>query len=158
MRLVIQRVREARVIIEGDGHAAISVGLLVLVGIGRFDTVVDADYLVEKLLGLRIFPDQEGKMNRNVSEARGALLIISQFTLYGDCRRGKRPSFDQAAPPDQAIKLYEHFVQAARRGTVPVETGVFQATMQIHLINDGPVTIWMDSADRTKPNAAPHVY
>ena len=97
-------------------------------------------------------------MNRNVSEARGALLIVSQFTLYGDCRRGKRPSFDQAAPPDQAIKLYEHFVQAAQRGTVPVATGVFQATMQIHLINDGPVTIWMDSADRTKPNAAPHVY
>jgi len=113
---------------------------------------------VEKLLALRIFPDEEGKMNRSISDAGGSLLIVSQFTLYGDCRRGKRPSFDQAAPPDQAMKLYEHFVQAARRGPVPVETGVFQATMQIHLVNDGPVTIWMDSADRAKPNAASHVY
>jgi D-tyrosyl-tRNA(Tyr) deacylase len=158
MRLVIQRVREARVTIAGSTHSSIPVGLLVLVGIGRFDTVAEADYLVEKLLGLRIFPDEEGKMNRNVSDAGGSLLIVSQFTLYGDCRRGKRPSFDHAAPPDQAIKLYEHFVQAARGGSVPVETGVFQASMQIHLVNDGPVTIWMDSADRAKPNAASHVY
>jgi len=157
MRLLIQRVREARVTIAGSIHSAISAGLLVLVGIGRFDTIAEADYLVEKLLGLRIFPDEEGKMNRNVSDAGGSLLIVSQFTLYGDCRRGKRPSFDQAAPPDQAMKLYEHFVQAARRSSVPVETGVFQATMQIHLINDGPVTIWMDTADRAKTSQS-HVY
>lgn len=158
MRLVIQRVHEARVVIAGNIHSSIQLGLVVLVGIGRFDTVADADYLVDKLLGLRIFPDEEGKMNRNISTAAGSLLIVSQFTLYGDCRRGNRPSFDQAAPPDQAVKLYEHFVQAARRGAVPVETGVFQATMQIHLVNNGPVTIWMDSADRAKPNAAAHVY
>lgn len=158
MRLVIQRVHEARVVITGNIHSSIQLGLVVLVGIGRFDTVADADYLVDKLLGLRIFPDEEGKMNRNVSAAGGSLMIVSQFTLYGDCRRGNRPSFDQAAPPDQAVKLYEHFVEAARRGTVPVETGVFQATMQIHLVNHGPVTIWMDSADRAKPNAASHVY
>jgi len=157
MRLLIQRVREARVTIAGSIHSAISAGLLVLVGIGRFDTIAEADYLVEKLLGLRIFPDEEGKMNRSVSDAGGSLLIVSQFTLYGDCRRGKRPSFDQAAPPDQAMKLYEHFVQAARRSSVPVETGVFQATMQIHLINDGPVTIWMDTADRAKTSQS-HVY
>jgi D-aminoacyl-tRNA deacylase len=158
MRLVIQRVHEARVIIAGNTHSSIHLGLVVLLGIGRFDTVADADYLVDKLLGLRIFPDDERKMNRNVSAAGGSLLIVSQFTLYGDCRRGNRPSFDQAAPPDQALQLYEHFVQTARRGTVPVETGVFQATMQIHLVNNGPVTIWMDSADRAKPNGASHVY
>jgi D-aminoacyl-tRNA deacylase len=121
-----------------------------LIGISRSDTTADADYLVDKLIGLRIFPDDEGKMNRNVQDAGGSLLLISQFTLYGDCRRGRRPSFDEAAPPAQAQALYEHFVARARMGPVPVETGIFQASMQVHLVNDGPVTIWMDSADRGK--------
>lgn len=151
MKLVIQRVREASVIVDGKATGVIGTGLLVFVGVARPDRPEDADYLVEKLLGLRIFPDQDGKMNRNVSEAGGSLLVVSQFTLYGDCRRGRRPSFDQAAPPDQAVALYGHFVEQARRGPVPVETGVFQATMQVHLVNDGPVTILMDSADRAKP-------
>ena len=119
-------------------------------GVGKNDTPADADYLVDKVLGLRIFPDDEGKMNRNVAEANGALLIVSQFTLYGDCRKGRRPSFDQAAPPELAQSLYEYFVAAARRGTVPVETGIFQASMEVHLLNQGPVTIIIDSLDRAK--------
>jgi D-tyrosyl-tRNA(Tyr) deacylase len=115
------------------------------VGISRTDTTLDADYVLGKLLGLRIFPDDDGKMNRNVEEAGGALLLVSQFTLYGDCRKGRRPSFDNAAPPEQALRLYNYFVESARRGPVRVETGVFQAHMQVHLINDGPVTIWIES-------------
>jgi D-tyrosyl-tRNA(Tyr) deacylase len=114
----------------------------------RSDTEADADYLLDKLLGLRIFPDEAGKMNRNVQEAGGALLVISQFTLYADTRRGRRPSFDQAAPPAQALDLYNYFVDSAKRGPVPVETGVFQAMMEVHLVNQGPVTIVIDSADR----------
>jgi D-tyrosyl-tRNA(Tyr) deacylase len=125
-------------------------GLLVFLGVSRTDTVEDANYLTEKLLGLRIFPDEDGKMNRNVQEAGGSLLIVSQFTLYGDCRKGRRPSFDQAAPPEQAQDLYNYFVESAKRGPVPVETGVFQAMMQVHIVNDGPVTILIDSAERAK--------
>jgi D-tyrosyl-tRNA(Tyr) deacylase len=127
---------------------SIRTGLLVFLGVSRTDTVEDADYLTGKLLGLRIFPDEEGKMNRNVQEAGGSLLIVSQFTLYGDCRKGRRPSFDQAAPPDQAQDLYNYFVESAKRGPVAVETGVFQAAMQVHIVNDGPVTILIDSAER----------
>jgi D-tyrosyl-tRNA(Tyr) deacylase len=148
MRLVIQRVSEAQVTVNGETVGAIRTGLLVLVGVGRDDTEQDADYLVDKLLGLRIFPDENGRMNRNVAEAAGSLLIVSQFTLYGDCRRGRRPSFDGAAPPDRALALYEYFVAGARRGPVAVNTGVFQASMQVHLVNDGPVTILLDSSDR----------
>jgi D-aminoacyl-tRNA deacylase len=151
MRLVIQRVREAKVTVLESTAGSIGTGLLVLIGISRSDTTADADYLVDKLIGLRVFPDTEGKMNRSVSEAGGSLLLISQFTLYGDCRRGRRPSFDQAAPPDQAQTLYSHFIERAKAGPVPVETGVFQASMLVHLVNDGPVTILMDSADREKP-------
>src|SRR5579864_4666694 len=158
MKLVIQRVRDAQVIVDGHTKGAIVAGLLVFIGIARSDTQGDADYLVEKLLGLRVFPDDAGKMNRNISEARGSLLLISQFTLYGDCRRGRRPSFDLAAPPDQALALYGYFVDTARRGPVPVETGVFQASMQVHLVNDGPVTILLDSADRPNRGPQPHVY
>jgi D-aminoacyl-tRNA deacylase len=149
MKLVIQRVREARVIVDGRTSGAILGGLLVFIGIARSDTQKDAEYLVEKLLGLRIFPDQGGKMNRDVREAAGSLLLVSQFTLYGDCRRGRRPSFDQAAGPEYAAELYNYFLELARKGPVPVETGVFQASMQIHLVNEGPVTILMDSADRS---------
>ena len=151
MRLVIQRVREARVTVNNGTTGSIGIGLLVFLGVSRTDTVEDADYLTGKLLGLRIFPDEDGKMNRGVREAGGSLLIVSQFTLYGDCRRGRRPSFDQAAPPEQAQDLYNYFVESAKRGPVPVETGVFQAMMQVHIVNDGPVTILMDSAQRAKP-------
>jgi D-tyrosyl-tRNA(Tyr) deacylase len=150
MRLVIQRVREARVTVNDGVTGSIRTGLLVFLGVSRTDTVEDADYLTGKLLGLRIFPDEDGKMNRNVQEAGGSLLIVSQFTLYGDCRKGRRPSFDQAAPPDQAQDLYNYFVESAKRGPVPVETGVFQAIMQVHIVNDGPVTILIDSAERAK--------
>jgi len=150
MRLVIQRVREASVTVNNGTTGSIRTGLLVFLGVSRTDTVEDADYLIGKLLGLRIFPDDDGKMNRNVQEAGGALLVVSQFTLYGDCRRGRRPSFDQAAPPQQAQDLYNYFVESAKRGPVPVETGVFQAMMQVHIVNDGPVTILIDSAERVR--------
>lgn len=155
MRLVIQRVTQARVIVNGDTSGSIQLGLLVFVGIGRSDTREDADYLVDKLLGLRIFPDENGKMNRDVREAGGSLLVVSQFTLYGDCRRGRRPSFDDAAPPEEATALYVYFVERARRGPVPVETGIFQASMRVHLTNDGPVTILIDSAGRRQQSGKP---
>jgi D-aminoacyl-tRNA deacylase len=145
MRLLIQRVREASVTVDDSTIGSIRKGLLAFVGISRADTTIDSDYTLGKLLGLRIFPDGDGKMNRNVEEAGGALLLVSQFTLYGDCRKGRRPSFDDAAPPEQALALYNYFVESARRGPVPVETGLFQAHMQVHLINDGPVTIWVES-------------
>ena len=148
--MVIQRVREARVTVNQVVAGSIGTGLLVFLGVSRTDTVEDADYLTEKLLGLRIFPDENGKMNRNVQEAGGSLLIVSQFTLYGDCRKGRRPSFDRAAPPAQAQDLYNYFVESAKRGPVAVETGVFQAMMQVHIVNDGPVTILIDSAERAK--------
>lgn len=148
MRLLIQRVREAKVTVDGSTIGSIGTGLLVFIGVSREDTAADADYLLEKLLGLRIFPDPAGKMNRHVQEAGGALLIVSQFTLYADCRRGRRPSFDRAAPPEHAQMLYQYFVEAAHRSPVSVATGIFQASMQVHLINDGPATIWIDSADR----------
>jgi len=150
MKLVIQRVSKAEVTVSGGVVGSIHKGLLVLIGVGRDDTEQDTDYLVDKLLGLRIFPDENGKMNRNVSEAGGSLLLVSQFTLYGDCRRGRRPSFDGAAPPDRALELYEYFVRAAGRSAVPVQTGVFQAAMQVRLVNDGPVTILLDSTDRNR--------
>src|SRR5205807_765898 len=110
----------------------------------------DADYLSDKVLGLRIFPDEVGKMNRNIGDANGAILVISQFTLYGDCRKGRRPSFDAAAPPDQALALYNYFVDSLRRSQVPVETGTFQAMMEVALVNQGPVTILIDSGERKK--------
>jgi len=148
MRLLIQRVSTARVTVNESTIGAIGQGLLVFLGISREDTEAEADYLLDKLLWLRVFRDEEDKMNRNIQEAGGALLIVSQFTLYGDCRRGRRPSFDRAAPPDRARVLYDYFVAAARRAPVPVQTGEFQAMMEVHLVNDGPVTILIDSADR----------
>jgi D-tyrosyl-tRNA(Tyr) deacylase len=151
MRLVIQRVKEARVTTDQGTAGAIRTGMIVFVCVSKSDTTKEADYLVDKLLGLRIFPDESGKMNRNVHDAGGGLLIVSQFTLYGDCRKGRRPSFDRAAPPEAAKALYDYFVDAARRGPVPVETGIFQAMMEVHLVNDGPVTILLDSAERDKP-------
>ena len=148
MRLLIQRVSEAQVSVESSTIGSIRIGLLVFVGISRQDSVADADYAVQKMVGLRIFPDAAGKMNCSVQEAGGSLLLVSQFTLYGDCRKGKRPSFDRAAPPAEAQTLYNYFVEAARRSRVPVETGVFQAEMQVHLVNEGPVTIWIDTEER----------
>lgn len=145
MRVVIQRVTQARVEVDGQVTGAIGPGLLVLLGIAKTDSGRDAEYLIEKVLGIRIFPDSDGKMNRNIAEAGGSLLVVSQFTLYGDCRKGRRPSFDLAASAEQAAGLYETFVNAARKSAVPVETGVFQASMQVHLVNDGPVTIICDS-------------
>ena len=148
MRVVIQRVSQAHVNVTEGTTGSIGKGLLVLVGVGKEDTIADADYLLDKLLSLRIFSDENGKMNRDVREAGGALLLVSQFTLYADCRRGRRPSFDPAASPQKAQELYDYLVEAARRGPVPVATGVFQAEMQVHLVNEGPVTILIDSADR----------
>jgi len=145
MRLVIQRVDEAQVKVEGKVTGRIAQGLLVFVGISKTDTEKEADYLLDKLTGLRIFPDDAGKMNRDIADAGGSLLIVSQFTLYGDCRKGRRPSFDLAAPPEQAKALYDYFIAAARRTSVPVETGVFQASMQVHLVNHGPVTIIVET-------------
>ena len=145
MRAVVQRVSRARVTVKGETAGEIGLGLLVLLGVGAADTRTAADYLVEKTIGLRIFEDAGGKMNLSVAEVGGALLVVSQFTLYGDARRGKRPSFDGAAPPEQARELYEYFVEKVRASGVRSETGRFQETMQVELVNDGPVTILLDS-------------
>ena len=146
MRAVVQRVSGARVSVNGEITGEIGLGLLVLLGVGAGDTRVEADYLVDKTIGLRIFEDAGGKMNLSVAEVGGALLVVSQFTLYGDARRGKRPSFDAAAPPDQARELYEYFVERVRAAGLRCETGRFQETMQVELANEGPVTILLDSA------------
>jgi D-tyrosyl-tRNA(Tyr) deacylase len=147
MRLLLQRVSQASVTVDGNTVGSIRTGLLILAGIAKTDTQSEVDYLSDKVLGLRIFPDSAGKMNRNIVDAGGSLLIVSQFTLYGDCRKGRRPSFDDAAPPEQAQDLYNYLVEKLRAGPVPVETGVFQAMMEVHLVNQGPVTILMDTAD-----------
>ena len=146
MRAVVQRVSRARVSVNAEITGEIGLGLLVLLGVGAGDTRTEADYLVEKTIGLRIFEDAGGKMNLSVAEVGGALLVVSQFTLYGDARRGKRPSFDGAAPPERARELYEYFVAKVRASGVRSETGRFQETMQVELVNEGPVTILLDSA------------
>jgi len=145
MRAVVQRVSKASVSVEDAVVGAIGNGLLVLLGVSKNDTSAAADYLIEKLLGLRIFEDAEGKMNLSVRETGGAVLIVSQFTLFGDVRRGKRPSFDEAARPEQARHLYEYVIAQIRAQGVECSTGEFQAMMQISLVNDGPVTILLDS-------------
>jgi D-tyrosyl-tRNA(Tyr) deacylase len=145
MRAVVQRVSRASVTVDGEIVGKIERGLLVLLGVTHADTEASADYLAEKIAGLRIFEDDAGKMNLSVVDVGGAVLAVSQFTLYGDVRKGKRPSFDDAARPEQARKLYEHFVQRVRAVGVPCETGVFQAMMHVELVNDGPVTILLDS-------------
>ncbi len=145
MRAVVQRVRQARVVIGGDVAGEITTGLLVLLGVTHADTEEQARWLAEKVVGLRIFADAEGKMNRDVTEAGGAVLVVSQFTLYGDCRKGRRPSFIDAAPPPVAIPLYEAFVSAIKALGVPAATGRFGADMQVELVNDGPVTLIVDS-------------
>ena len=146
MRAVVQRVRQALVKVDGQAVGEIGVGLLVLLGVAHDDSEADVNYLAEKIVGLRIFEDADGKMNRSVVDAGGAVLAVSQFTLFGDVRRGKRPSFDAAARPEQAAQLYEYFVSRVRTAGLRCETGKFQAMMDVELINDGPVTIWMDTA------------
>ena len=145
MRAVVQRVSRAKVTVNRQLAGEIGPGLLVLLGVGQNDTEADADYLAGKIAGLRIFEDAEGKMNRAVGESGGAVLAVSQFTLYGDVRRGKRPSFDAAARPEQARRLYEHFVEKIRASGLHCETGQFQEMMQVELVNEGPVTILLDS-------------
>lgn len=144
MRAVVQRVTQARVEIAGETVGEIGRGLLVLVGVAPGDGPAEATWLAEKIAGLRIFPDDAGKMNRDVSEAGGGVLAVSQFTLYGDCRKGRRPSFVGAAPPAIAIPVYEAFVDALRGLGVPTATGRFGADMQVSLVNDGPVTLVID--------------
>jgi len=146
MRAVVQRVSRARVTVREEITGEIGLGLLVLLGVGTEDTRASADYLAEKIIGLRIFEDAAGKMNLSVAEVAGALLVVSQFTLYGDVRRGKRPSFDAAAPPNEARELYEYFIEKIRAAGLRCETGRFQETMQVELVNEGPVTILLDSA------------
>jgi len=146
MRAVVQRVSRARVTVGSEITGEIGLGLLVLLGVGAGDTRAEADYLAEKTIGLRIFEDAGGKMNLSVAEVGGALLVVSQFTLYGDARRGKRPSFEAAAAPEQASELYEDFVEKIRRAGLRCETGRFQETMQVELVNEGPVTILLDSS------------
>jgi D-tyrosyl-tRNA(Tyr) deacylase len=151
MRAVVQRVSRARVtVIDRTNREWISgeigMGMLVLLGVTHEDTEADAIYLAEKIAGLRIFEDVDGKMNRSVEDAAGSVLVVSQFTLYGDVRHGKRPSFDAAAPPEQARRLYEFFVERIRAAGLRCETGRFQETMQVELLNEGPVTILLDSS------------
>lgn len=145
MRAVVQRVNRASVRVAGSVTGAIATGLLVLLAVGQDDQLSDADYLADKIVGLRIFEDTEEKMNRSVVDVGGAILAVSQFTLYGDVRRGKRPSFDDAARPERARELYDHFVNRVRSLGVRCETGVFQAMMEVELVNSGPVTILIDS-------------
>ncbi len=145
MRIVVQRVKEARVEIEDRVSSSIGAGLVLLIGIAKEDTQEHADYLLHKILGLRVFPDEAGKMNRSVVDVQGGLLIVSNFTVYGDCRKGRRPSFDLAASPEKAEELYQYFVKRAQTAEIRVGTGVFRASMQVHLVNDGPVTLVCDS-------------
>ena len=145
MKAVIQRVTEARVEVGGETAGAIGRGVLVLLGVEKGDTTQDADWLAEKIVSLRIFEDEAGKMNLSLPDMGGALLAVSQFTLAGNCAKGRRPSFDSAAPPGEANLLYEQFVAAVRRLHIPVATGIFQAMMQVSLVNDGPVTFILDS-------------
>ncbi|MGA7217030.1 MAG: D-aminoacyl-tRNA deacylase [Candidatus Sulfotelmatobacter sp.] len=145
MRAVVQRVSRAQVSVGQEIVGKIDMGLLVLLGVGRDDTDADAVYLAQKIVGLRVFEDAQGKMNLSAREIGGSVLVVSQFTLYGDARRGKRPSFDSAAPPEKARQLYEFFVERVRAAGLRCETGRFQEMMKVELVNEGPVTILLDS-------------
>lgn len=145
MRAVVQRVAWAKVEVEGEITGQIGHGLLVYLGAGKGDTDADRDYLLSKILGLRIF-EADGKMDKSVVDVGGSLLVVSQFTLYGDVRKGRRPSFDSAMPPEEAERMYDAFVAEARARSIVVETGRFRAEMKVTSLNDGPVTIWLDSA------------
>jgi D-tyrosyl-tRNA(Tyr) deacylase len=145
MRAVLQRVSRASVTVDGAVIGQIGQGLLVLLGVAQTDTAEQARWLAEKIVGLRIFADAEDKMNRSVADVGGGVLVVSQFTLYGDCQKGRRPSFIDAAPPEIAIPLYEEFVNAVKAQGIPVATGRFGAMMQVELVNDGPVTVILES-------------
>ncbi len=145
MRFLIQRVTRASVRIEGRLQSEIGAGLLVLIGIAATDGAAEADYLADKLVNLRVFPDSESRMNRSALDVNASLLLVSQFTLYADCRKGRRPGFDAAAPPARARELYEYAVRKIREKGLVAETGVFQAHMEVELVNDGPVTLLLES-------------
>src|SRR5215510_16512953 len=145
MRACVQRVSEASVTVDDVVTGRIGRGLMVLLGVGGSDGEVELNWLAEKVVGLRVFEDDDGKMNRSLAEAGGRMLVVSQFTLYGDCRRGRRPSFTDAAPPEMAERLYEAFVARVRAAGVEVATGVFREHMLVSLVNDGPVTLWIDT-------------
>ncbi|MFL6214015.1 MAG: D-aminoacyl-tRNA deacylase [Blastocatellia bacterium] len=145
MRAVVQRVTSAKVEVDQQTVGEIDAGLLVLLGVAREDEQADADYLADKIVNLRIFRDEAGKMNGSLADTGGAMLVVSQFTLYGDARKGRRPSYTDAAEPQKANALYEYFVSRVRAQGIQVQTGIFQAMMQVHLVNDGPVTILLDS-------------
>ncbi|MBL8151539.1 MAG: D-tyrosyl-tRNA(Tyr) deacylase [Blastocatellia bacterium] len=145
MRAVVQRVAKAMVSVDGEVVGKIGSGILLLLGVSSTDNEADADYLLEKILNLRIFRDKQGKMNLSLLDSSGQLLVVSQFTLFGDCRKGRRPSYSSAATPAQAEKLYNYFVEKAKGYGVKTETGRFQAMMDVELINDGPVTLLIDS-------------
>jgi D-tyrosyl-tRNA(Tyr) deacylase len=153
MRAVIQRVRSCRVVLAGETVGEIGRGLLVLLGIHGKDTADQVRWLADKIVGLRIFEDDLGKMNISVADARGAVLVVSQFTLYGDCQKGRRPSFIDAARPEVAEPLYEAFANAVRLQGIPVATGRFGADMQVELVNDGPVTLVLDTAEPARPTS-----
>ena len=145
MRAVVQRVKESRVEVKNRVVGQIGPGLLILVGVGQDDTLKDCEYLAGKISHLRIFSDEKGFMNLSLLDTKGAALVVSQFTLWGDCRKGRRPSFVKAAPPEPARELYEHFVELLKREGLTVATGMFQEMMDVHLVNDGPVTLMIDS-------------
>lgn len=147
MRACIQRVSEAHVTVDGAETGRIGRGLVVLLGVGHDDGAAEASWLAEKIVGLRVFEDDAGKMNRSLAEVGGGMLVVSQFTLYGDCRRGRRPSFTDAAPPELAEELYEAFVEVVRRAGIEIATGRFREHMMVSLVNDGPVTLWIDTAE-----------
>jgi D-tyrosyl-tRNA(Tyr) deacylase len=145
MRACIQRVSKAQVVVDGSVIGQIGRGLLVLLGVAQDDTEAQLTWLADKIVGLRIFEDESGKMNRSLAEVGGEMLVVSQFTLYGDCRKGRRPSFIAAAPPEQAEQMYDDFVKHVGRQGITVATGRFRAHMEVELTNDGPVTIWIDT-------------
>ena len=147
MRACIQRVSEAQATVDGAVTGRIGRGLVVLLGVGQEDGDAEVNWLAEKIVGLRIFEDDAGKMNRSLAEVGGAMLVVSQFTLYGDCRRGRRPSFTSAAPPELAEQLYDAFVKQVQKAGIDVATGRFREQMLVSLVNDGPVTLWIDTAE-----------
>jgi len=151
LRALIQRVKEGAVYIEGKEVGKIGKGFVLLLGVGQSDTIEDLDYLVDKVVNLRVFPDEEGKMNLSLLDVGGEVLVVSQFTLYADCRKGRRPSFTDAAPPEKGKEMYELFINKLRDRGVRVETGEFGAMMLVKIYNDGPVTIMLDSEDRRRP-------
>lgn len=147
MRALIQRVSQANVKVDGEIRSEIGRGFLILLGVGQCDTPRQAEWLADKVANLRIFEDSEGKMNLSLLDVQGEALVVSQFTLFGDCRKGRRPSFTGAARPEQAVELYQHFVQRLAGMLPKVGTGVFQTHMEVSLTNDGPVTLWLDTEE-----------